>query len=107
MHILFILLGIKGLYMFRALVAHPQEALNKQQLVNCVRVMSVGYGTASLQPYHSQLTLYTSNIPSAVCVTPPEDEQVTPETCRGPWFSIKRMKSASRWFHYSDELEIA
>jgi hypothetical protein len=42
MHFLFILLRIKGLYMFRALLAHPQEALHKKHLVYCVRVMSVG-----------------------------------------------------------------
>jgi aspartate/tyrosine/aromatic aminotransferase len=40
-HFLFNLLRIKGLYMFRALVAHPQEALHKRHLVYCVRVMSV------------------------------------------------------------------
>jgi hypothetical protein len=28
--------------MFRELLAHPQEALNKQYMVYCVRVMSVG-----------------------------------------------------------------
>jgi hypothetical protein len=33
MHFLFSLLRIKGLYMFRALLAHPQEALQKQYLV--------------------------------------------------------------------------
>jgi hypothetical protein len=42
MHFLFSLLRIKGLYMFRALLAHPQEALYKRQLVYCERVMSVG-----------------------------------------------------------------
>jgi hypothetical protein len=42
MHFLFSLLRIKGLYMFRALLAHPQEVLHKRQLVYCVRVMSVG-----------------------------------------------------------------
>jgi hypothetical protein len=42
MHFLFNLLKIKGLYMFRALLAHPQEALNKWHLVFCVCVMSVG-----------------------------------------------------------------
>jgi hypothetical protein len=42
MHLLFSLLRIKGLYMFRALLAHPQEALHKRHLVYCVRVMSVG-----------------------------------------------------------------
>jgi hypothetical protein len=56
-----------------------------------------------LQSWHSQLTLYARNIPSAVCEAPPEDEQVMLETCRGPWFSINWMKSASRWFHYTDK----
>jgi hypothetical protein len=60
MHFLFSLLRIKGLFMFRALLAHPQEALHKRHLVYCVRVMSVG------------------------CEAPPEDEQVMLETCRGP-----------------------
>jgi hypothetical protein len=41
MHFLFSLLRIKGLYMFRALLAHPQEALHKCHFVYCVRVMSV------------------------------------------------------------------
>jgi hypothetical protein len=42
MQFLFNLLRIKSLYMFRALLAHPQEALNKRYLEYCVRVMSVG-----------------------------------------------------------------
>jgi hypothetical protein len=42
MHFLFSLLRIKGLYMFRALLAHPQEALYKQNLIYYVHVMSVG-----------------------------------------------------------------
>jgi hypothetical protein len=42
MHFLFSLLRIKGLYIFRALLAHPQEMLNKRHLVYCVRVMSIG-----------------------------------------------------------------
>jgi hypothetical protein len=33
MHFLFNLLGIRGLYVFRALLAHSQEALNKRHLV--------------------------------------------------------------------------
>jgi hypothetical protein len=24
------------------------------------------------------------------------------ETCRDPWFPLNWMKSASRWFHYTD-----
>jgi hypothetical protein len=42
MHFLFSLFRIKGLYMFRTLLSHPQEVLNKQHLVYCVHVMSVG-----------------------------------------------------------------
>jgi hypothetical protein len=42
MHFLFSLLRINGLYMFRALLAHPQEAIHKRYLVYCVRIMSVG-----------------------------------------------------------------
>jgi hypothetical protein len=38
----FNLLRINGPYMFRALLAHPQDLLHKRQLVYCVRVMSVG-----------------------------------------------------------------
>jgi hypothetical protein len=59
-HFLFNLLRIKGLYMFRALLAHPQEVLHKRHLVYCVRVISV------------------------VCAEHPEDEQVVLETCRDP-----------------------
>jgi hypothetical protein len=42
MHFLFNLLRIKGLYMFRALLAHPQDSQHKRYLVYCVSVMSVG-----------------------------------------------------------------
>jgi hypothetical protein len=48
MHFLFNLLRIKGLYMFRALLAHPQESLHKLHLVYCVRVMSVGFQCITL-----------------------------------------------------------
>jgi hypothetical protein len=41
-HILFNLLRIRGLYMFRALLADPQEAMHERHLVYCLRVMSVG-----------------------------------------------------------------
>jgi hypothetical protein len=79
------LLRIKSLYMFRGLLAHPQEALHKRHLVYCVRMMSVGCAKIadSLQPWHSRLTLYALNIPSAICVALPEDKQVMLETCRG------------------------
>jgi hypothetical protein len=71
--------------MFRALLAHPQDALHKQHLVYWVRNMSVGCGTieVSLEPRHSHLTLYARSIPNAVCAAPDEDEEVMLETCRG------------------------
>jgi hypothetical protein len=53
MRFLFSLFRVMGLYMFRALLAHPQETLHKLHLVYCVRVMS------------------------------PEDKQVMLETCKG------------------------
>jgi hypothetical protein len=70
--------------MFRALLAHPQETLNKRHLVYCVCIISFGC------------------VMNAVCQAPPEDEQVMFETCRGSYFSINWIKSASRWFHYTD-----
>jgi uncharacterized protein YrrD len=42
MHFLFSLLRIKDLYMFQALLAHPQEVLHKRCLIYCVRVISIG-----------------------------------------------------------------
>jgi hypothetical protein len=42
MYFSFSLLRIKGLYMFRSLLAHSQEMLHKRHLVHCLRVMSVG-----------------------------------------------------------------
>jgi hypothetical protein len=105
MHFSFNLLRIKVLYIFRSLLAHPQKSLHKRHLVCRVR-MSVGCGTVvvSLQPCHSQLTLYARNIPNFVCLAPPEDKQVMLETCRGFWFSINWMKIALHWFHYTDIL---
>jgi hypothetical protein len=54
--------------MFRALLAHLQEALHKQQLVFCVRVIP---------------TLRARKITIFDCAEPSEDEQVMLETCRG------------------------
>jgi hypothetical protein len=42
MHFLFSSLRIRGLCMFRALLAHLQEAIHKRHLVYCWRVMLVG-----------------------------------------------------------------
>jgi hypothetical protein len=57
-HFLFSL-RIKDLYVFRALLAHPQEVFHKRHLVYCVR--------------GSQLTQHARKISSAVCVTRSED----------------------------------
>jgi hypothetical protein len=65
--------------MFRALLIHPQKALHKRHSIYCVCVISVGCtnpGSAKLQ--------HARNIQSAVGVTPPEDEQVIFQICRGP-----------------------
>jgi hypothetical protein len=43
MNFSFNLLRIKNLYIFRALLAHSQEALHKRHVVYCARVMSVGW----------------------------------------------------------------
>jgi hypothetical protein len=61
MNILLNLLRIKGLYIFRALLAHPQEALNKRHLVYYMSVMSVGCTTigAELHSWRKQLTTRT------------------------------------------------
>jgi hypothetical protein len=55
---LFSLLRIKGLYVFRPLLAQPQDALHKRHLVYCVRVMSIGCAKIEvpLQSWYSQLT---------------------------------------------------
>jgi hypothetical protein len=45
MNFSFNLLRIKGPYMFKALLAHHQEAMC---MVYCVRVMPVDYGTVAL-----------------------------------------------------------
>jgi hypothetical protein len=40
----FNVLRIKSVYLYRPLLAHPQESLYKRHLVYCVRIMSVGCG---------------------------------------------------------------
>jgi hypothetical protein len=54
--------------MFRALLAHSQQALHNRHLVYCVRVMLVGCTLVHLR---------------AACAANPEDEKVMVETCRG------------------------
>jgi hypothetical protein len=71
--------------MFRALLAHPQEALHQRHLLYCLRKMSVGCATIAvkLQLWHSHLTLYARSIPHVFCVAPPKDKQVMLETYKG------------------------
>jgi hypothetical protein len=62
MHFLFSLLRINGLYMFLALIAHPQEALHKLNLVYCVRVLSIYCTTLTLvQSTDKTRTQYTKS----------------------------------------------
>jgi hypothetical protein len=97
MHFLFSLLRIKGHYMFQALLAHPQEALHRRCLVYCAPVMWVGCTRIGVE-----LVPQARNIPSTFHIAPPEDEQVMLETCRGPYFLINWIKSASRWCNCTD-----
>jgi hypothetical protein len=66
--------------MFRALLAHPQDSLHERHLVYCGHVMSVGCTSIPVQA----TDITQCNIPIAVCVAPPEDEQVMLERCTGP-----------------------
>jgi hypothetical protein len=84
MHFSFNLLRIKGPNMFPALLAHPQEATHKGHLVYCMRA-NMAQPTDIIHTQYTKCRLWT----------PPEDDQVMLETCRGPWFSIYWMKSAS------------
>jgi hypothetical protein len=60
--------------MFRAILAHLQEVLHKQQLVYYVYFLRrIEVGVANL----------TRNTPNVVYEAPPEDEQVVLKTGRG------------------------
>jgi hypothetical protein len=61
--------------MLRALLAHLQEALHKQQLVYWMPIISAGCWSSSQQTYACNIKI--------VYAAPPEDEQVVLETCRG------------------------
>jgi hypothetical protein len=51
LYFLFSLLRIKGVYMFRVLRAHSQEALHRRHLVYCVRIISVAHNSATALQY--------------------------------------------------------
>jgi hypothetical protein len=67
--------------MFRILLAHPQEAINKRHLIYCVRVMSVGCSRFRME---RSSTPNLVQYPSSAFEAPPENEQVMLETCRDP-----------------------
>jgi hypothetical protein len=51
--------------MFRALIAHPQEALHRRHLVYCVHVMSVGCTRIEASGnacYHSVQNVFSSSL---------------------------------------------
>jgi hypothetical protein len=82
MHFLFNLLWLQGLYVFRALLAHPQKALNKWHLVYCMRLMLAGVehsnpGAATLHNTHA---IYQVPLVQHLL----RKEQVMLEKCRGP-----------------------
>jgi hypothetical protein len=76
-----VFLRIKGLYMIRALLVHLQEALG---------IMRVCYVSWLHQDISATLILVqptekqARSIPRAVCLSPPEDEQVMLEIYIGP-----------------------
>jgi hypothetical protein len=53
MQFLLNLLRMKGLYMFLALLTHPQEALHKRHLVYCVCIMSVDCATIAVNRHYT------------------------------------------------------
>jgi hypothetical protein len=78
MHFSFNLLRIEGFLHVSSITCSSSEG-PPQTALGILRAYNV-----SLQSGHSQLTLYARNIPSAVCVASPEDEQVMLETCKRP-----------------------
>jgi hypothetical protein len=81
MNFTFSLLRIKDLYMFRALLAHPQEATNNgTRYIACVLYQLAASGLK----WNFNPGAHARNIPSAACAETPENEQVILETCRGP-----------------------
>jgi hypothetical protein len=78
------LLRIKGLYMFRALLAHRQEACYVSWLHQDWRGTAVSRETSSTQILVQPTDITRAQYTKYRLFSPPEDEQVTLETCRGP-----------------------
>jgi hypothetical protein len=103
MHSSFSLLRIKSIYMFRALLAHPQEVLHKDTwYIVCVCNVSwlchdSSFTTIAAQPTDIRKQYTKCRLCSAFW-----GWASMLETCRGFWFSINWMKNASRWFNYAE-----
>jgi hypothetical protein len=59
MNFSFNLLIIKGLYIFQALLAHPQEVIHKLHLVNCMLCHDCSFTATVAQPTDIIRTQYT------------------------------------------------
>jgi hypothetical protein len=82
--------------MFRALLAHPHEALHKRHLIYCVRVLSAGCTSILVQPTDITRTQFTE---CHLC----RASWRWASSARNMWRSLMNwIKSASRWFHYTD-----
>jgi hypothetical protein len=97
MHFLFSLLRIKGLYMFRALLGHPQEALhNGTCYIPCVLCQLAA--PIRVQPTDITRTQYTKC--RLYCASWGWVRNA--RNMYRPLILNKLNKSASRWFHYTD-----
>jgi hypothetical protein len=103
MHFSFSLLRIKGPVHVSSITCSSLGGVT-QTAFGILRAYNVSCSAVARLQFHFNRTTalqltYARHIRNAVCSVPPEDEQVMLETCRGPWFSINWIKSASRWFH--------
>jgi hypothetical protein len=76
--------------MFRASLAHPQEALHEQSFGGCSVLLQMStvygiwldFGLTIPREQSTSITAYCTH-QNCVRVQPPEDGQVVPEKCRG------------------------
>jgi hypothetical protein len=118
MHFLFNLLGIEGLYMFRALLAHPQEVLNKhtkcrlcstppedeqvmletcrepQFLINWIKSASCWFHYTDILWRKVNKTLTTWLLSLGYCISIPSPSSLTSGV-------IYSKSSSGRWWHFT------
>jgi hypothetical protein len=79
-------IDVQCLDMFRAILAHPQEAIHGQNWWLLCAIVDVGWYQDMEDNFHTLRPTHTYNCtqysPFCVRVLPPEDGQVMPETCR-------------------------